>query len=86
MTVDSEGRYIPDIQMKSQTVPAINFLQTGQQYAGIGQGQIGQSQQWNQPAFVTIPLAMENWKKLSRGTQVKMLEELGILNSEESRS
>jgi len=29
---------------------------------------------------IMIPMAPENWKKLSRDAQIKMLDELGILN------
>ena len=44
--------------------------------------QLGQPsiQQGLRPLVVTIPMAPEDWKKLSRDTQLRMLDELGILN------
>ena len=66
----------------NQSKTATDFLQVQQPGVQYGGGILGfaQGQQLASQAAVTIPMAPDNWKKLSRDTQLRMLDELGILN------
>lgn len=79
MTFDNiDGKYHPHIQPMNQQMGKINFLQTAAAPNVLGGGSQGFGQ-YLQPNPLAIPLSASDWKKLSRETQIKILDELEIL-------